>query len=111
MQIEVINYRDHALYIKSVTESDEFQDINHRIVLQPGKNDIEFQVSENIIEIYNIGEKILTLKIEYNSRTLFSEDYVIEVHSSLMYIAWISAPFVIIGLIFMIIRFKKTSRL
>jgi hypothetical protein len=112
VQCEFVNYRDYEVYITAITESDEFEEINRQFALQPGKNNIEFQVNEDIIELFYIGEKDVTLKFEYNGRTLFSEDYIINVQSSLVYIAVVAAPFVIIGVIIaaLIIRSKASSR-
>jgi len=108
VQAEFINYRGHEIGIKAITESKEFEEISNQLVLQPGKNVIEFQVSENIIELFFLGEKDLKLKFEYNGRTLFSEDFIIDVQFSLIYIGIIAAPLVIIGLILVIL--KKNSK-
>ena len=104
VQAEFINYRGHEISIKAITESDEFEEISNHLVLQPGKHDVEFQLSENIIELFFLGEKDLKLKFEYNGRTLFSEDFVIDVQFSLIYIAVISAPLIIIGLVLVILK-------
>ncbi len=66
-------------------------------------------MSENIIEIFFIGEKELTLKIEYNKRILFSEDYVIDVQASSVYYVAISVPFVIIGLILAVVKLRSKN--
>ena len=110
VQCEFINYRDNDLYINAVTESDKFEEINRQFALQPGKNNVEFQVSENIIEVFFIGEKDLTLKFEYNGRTIFSEDYVINVQASFVYIAVISAPGVILILLFVLTYVRKNRK-
>jgi hypothetical protein len=107
VQAEFINYRSNEIGIKVITESDEFEEISNQLVLQPGKNDVEFQVSEKIIEQFFLGEKDLKLKFEYNGRTLFSEDFIIDVQFSLIYIGIIAAPLVIIGLILVILKINS----
>ena len=109
VQAEFMNYRDHEISIKAITESKNFAEMNNQYILQPGKNNIEFQVSENIIELFLLGEKELKLKFEYNGRTLFSEDLIIDVQFAPIYIAIISSPLVLIGLILIILR-KNSKR-
>ncbi|MFX1520961.1 MAG: hypothetical protein ACFFCD_13670 [Promethearchaeota archaeon] len=109
VQCEFVNYRDYEVYVTAITESNKFEEISRQLTLQPGKNDIEFQVSENIIEIFYIGEKDLTLRFEYNGRTLFSEDYVINVQSSLVYIVVVSVPFITIALILVALKIRSKN--
>ncbi|WP_287588172.1 hypothetical protein [Candidatus Borrarchaeum sp.] len=107
VQAEFVNYRTNEISIKAITESKNFEEINNHFVLQPGINEIEFQLSENIIELFFLGEKELTLKFEYNGRTLFSEDSIIDVQYSSIYIGIVAAPLVFIGLILLIFKINS----
>lgn len=107
VQAEFVNYRSYEVSIKATTESKNFEEINNQFVLQPGKNEIEFQLSENIIELFFLGEKELKLKFEYNGRTLFSEDFIIDVQFSPIYIGIIAAPLVFIGLILIMLKINS----
>ena len=66
-----------------------------------------YEVTTTVVKVI---EKDLTLKFEYHGRTLFSEDYVINVQSSLIYISVVSSPFVIIILFFVLTYVRRNRK-